>query len=169
MFLSAHCHHRDSLSALFEVTFRLWRICAPKMAYPHPKQLTSARQLKNPVWDQIQVPSWDCTSRSIFWDGLSRLGRTSGRSRIRKENSLRRVLDLPLGGWRAITLSTSSIRSEAVPRAGWVDLSSVFIGGGLNFSERTLMSAHDEKFRPYPQSYATVASATRYVCVWLCE
>src|SRR6266849_3551093 len=128
MFPSTHCYHRDSLSALFEVTFRLCENLRPKIASPHPKPLTSARQLKSPVWDQIQVPSWDCTSRSIFWDGLSRLGRTSGRSRIRKENSLRRVLGLPLWGWRSITLSTSSIRSEAVPRAGWVDLSSVFIG-----------------------------------------
>src|ERR1700730_19348304 len=71
------------------------------------------------VWDfQIQIPSWGCTSRSIFWDGLSRLGRTSRQSRIRKENSLWRMLDLPLWGWRFITLSTSSIRSEVMPKAG---------------------------------------------------
>src|SRR6266849_4784563 len=69
------------------------------------------------VWDfQIQIPSWDGTSRSTFWDGLPRLVRTSRQSRTRKENSLWRVLDLLLWGWRSITLSTRSIRSEAMPR-----------------------------------------------------
>ena len=66
---------------------------------------------------QIQVPSLDCTGRSIFWDGLSRLGRTRGRSRIRKENNFRRGFALP--GWRFITRSTRSIRrSEESVGAG---------------------------------------------------
>jgi len=86
----------------------------------------------------------DCTSRSIFWDGLSRLGRTRGRSRIRKENSFRRGFALPR--CRFITRSTRSIRRpEASGGAGRADLIRCSIRGARTFLNRLSLYQNRQK------------------------